>query len=326
MDTLDKNTKGNTRTKCGFVAIVGRPSVGKSSLLNAICGEKTAITSPVPQTTRNAIRGIVNTPVGQIVFLDTPGYHLSDKKINSYFKDSVHRAVDEADAVLYVIDATRHPGREEFAVMELIKKTRLPIVAAVNKTDLNPPHLAEIRGFVLARLQPAALLNVSALQGLYIRELTDVIMELCPEGALHYPPDCYTDQIPDFRIAEIIREQAIARCGQEIPHALYVDIADMEFTPSHNENEGIESSLAAPEVCPEKQTLWVRAVIMVERSSQAGILVGHRGKRIREIRIAALRTMKKIFPWKIGLDLRVKVHPKWRKKDPLLKQMLGVRK
>ncbi|OQX29604.1 MAG: GTPase Era [Spirochaeta sp. LUC14_002_19_P3] len=307
--------------KCGFVAIIGRPSAGKSSLLNAICGEKTAITSPIPQTTRNAVRGIVNTPAGQIIFLDTPGYHLSDKKINGYFKDSVLRSINEADAVLYVIDASRLPGREEFAVMELIKKTRLPIAVAVNKTDLQPPHLAEIRGLILARLQPAALINVSALQSLNIRELRDAIMELCPEGLPHYPPDCYTDQTPEFRMAEIIREQAIARCGQEIPHALYVDIADMEFTPSHGGNESMEYPLAAPELSPKK--LWVRAFIMVERSSQAGILVGHRGERIREIRIASLRAMKKIFPWKITLDLRVKVHPKWRKKDPLLKQMYG---
>lgn len=327
--------------KCGFAAIIGRPSAGKSTLLNALCGEKVAITSAVPQTTRNAIRGIVNRNGGQIIFLDTPGYHDSDKKLNIYLKDVVHRSLDDADVVLYVVDASRSPGKEETAVMELLAKSGKPVIAVVNKTDLDTPLLEEIRGLVQINLSPKALINVSAVEGTNLEGLVTSVMDHCPEGELHYPTDFYTDQNPEFRISEIIREQAIARSEQEVPHALYVEIADMEFQDGSGNKVDEEAPAAenlpagapagffdeAPEkdghVKPRKKTLWVRAFLVVERESQVGILVGHKGARIKSIRIGALKEMKKIFNWKVRLDLRVKVNPKWRKKDPLLKRMLG---
>lgn len=342
--------------KSGFAAIVGRPSAGKSTLLNALCGEKVAITSPVPQTTRNAIRGIVNREKGQIVFLDTPGYHDSDKKLNIYLKDVVHRALDDADVVLYVVDGTRPPGKEEAAVMHLLGNSGRPIVAVVNKTDLETPLLDEIRGLVLSNLNPEILLNVSAIEGRNLESIVEALLERSPEGELHYPVDFYTDQEPEFRISEIIREQAIARSEQEVPHALYVEIADMEFkggerwdsgdlpqrgeseaeAPDENENEEdspvlpagappgfFEEDTDSSDPVPVRKALWVRAFLVVERQSQVGILVGHKGARIKAIRIGALKEMRKVFPWKISLDLRVKVNPKWRKKDPLLKRMLG---
>ena len=342
--------------KSGFVAIIGRPSAGKSTLLNAMCGEKVAITSPIPQTTRNAIRGIINRNEGQLVFLDTPGYHDSDKKLNIYLKDVVHRALDDSDVVLYVVDASRAPGREEASVMKLLGNSGKPVIAAVNKTDLDTPLLDEIRGLVLANLMPKEILDISAAEGRNLEALVSAILAQSPEGELHYPTDFYTDQDPGFRISEIIREQAISRSEQEVPHALYVEIADMEFrgnerwdtgdlprrkVPEQGDSPGEVQAPArgagdipagAPEgffdeesesPAPKKQSLWVRAFLVVERESQVGILVGHKGARIRSIRIGALKEMKKIFPWKISLDLRVKVNPKWRKKDPLLKRMLG---
>ncbi len=374
--------------KSGFVAIVGRPSAGKSTLLNAVCGEKVAITSPVPQTTRNAIRGIVNRESGQIVFLDTPGYHESDKKLNIYLKDTVHRSLKDSDAVLYVVDASKPPGKEEAAVVELLAKSRKPVVVAMNKMDLPTPLLAEIRGLIKLNLNPAAIIEISAMNGSGTEEIINALLEQCPEGEPHYPEDYYTDQDPAFRIAEIIREQAIARSEEELPHALYVDIADMEFgnpesrmevetdeksknstaafssppddrtaavkaenggfgtpetaAPKPSEKTAPKMSSDADPTLPagapagffdddsaepaprqKRQTLWVRAFIVVERSSQVGILVGHGGEKIKAIRIGALREMKRLFPWKIRLDLRVKVNPKWRKKDPLLKHMLG---
>jgi len=371
--------------KCGFAAIIGRPSSGKSTLLNALCGEKVAITSAVPQTTRNAIRGIINREEGQIVFLDTPGYHESEKKLNTYLRDVVHRSLEDADVVLYVIDATRSPGREEKAVMDLLSASGKTVIAAVNKTDLETPLLAEIRGLVQVNLSPSALIDISAVKGTRLETLIQAVMDKCPEGELHYPVDFYTDQNPEFRISEIIREQAITRSEQEVPHALYVEIADMEFedertswnadagTPPGLENTagtgkavgvdkpGDEEQLADPpsvenetsnpldsEAIPagapagffedsdeepardnpaptpqKRRKLWVRAFLVVERQSQVGILVGHKGAKIKSIRIGALKEMKKVFNWNIRLDLRVKVNPKWRKKDPLLKQMLG---
>jgi GTP-binding protein Era len=317
--------------KCGFVAIIGRPSAGKSTLLNALCGEKVAITSSVPQTTRNAIRGIVNRSSGQIVFLDTPGYHDSEKKLNIYLKDVVHRSLDDADVVLYVMDASRPPGKEEGAVMNLLARSGKPIVAAVNKTDLNTPLLTEIRGLIRANLNPSELLEISAVEGRNLEGVVQAVMEQCPEGELHYPTDFYTDQDPEFRITEIIREQAIIRSEQEVPHSLYVELADMEFKkPPISTKTAEDIPTGAPEGFFEteepstvKPKLWVRAFLVVERSSQVGILVGHKGEKIKAIRIGALREMKKVFPWKISLDLRVKVNPKWRKKDPLLKRMMG---
>ncbi len=338
--------------KCGFTAIIGRPSAGKSTLLNALCGEKVAITSEVPQTTRNTIRGIINREAGQIVFLDTPGYHESDKKLNLYLKDVVHRSLEDADVVLYVIDASRSPGREEKAVMDLLKKSGKPVIAVVNKTDLETPLITEIRGLVQVNVTPKALINISAVKGTNLEKLILAVLEECPEGELHYPVDFYTDQNPEFRISEIIREQAISRSEQEVPHALYVEIADMEFeenrtswkadaeasavtgTPAPEIPEGaptgffeesIEDKSAGGEypAAPRRKKLWVRAFLVVERESQVGILVGHKGAKIKAIRIGALREMKKIFNWKISLDLRVKVNPKWRKKDSLLKRLLG---
>ena len=353
--------------KSGFVAIIGRPSAGKSTLLNAVCGEKVAITSPVPQTTRNAVRGIVNRPGGQIVFLDTPGYHESDKKLNTYLKDTVHRSLEDADAVLYVVDGSRPPGSEEAAVMDLLTKSGKPVVAAVNKIDLPTPLLGEIRGLVRVNLNPAALIEVSAAKGTGTEGVVNALLEQCPEGEPHYPEEYYTDQEPEFRIAEIIREQAIARSEKEVPHALYVEIVDMEFgdpedrmderpEPGRAEGtggpagdagerfgvtepaegllsaDGDEAPVGAPagffdetesETPSGRRTLWVRAFLVVERPSQVGILVGRGGERIKAIRIDSLRAMKRLFPWKIRLDLRVKVNPKWRKKDPLLKRMLG---
>ncbi|MCK5736875.1 MAG: GTPase Era [Spirochaetaceae bacterium] len=343
--------------KCGFTAIIGRPSAGKSTLLNALCGEKVAITSSIPQTTRNAIRGIINREAGQIIFLDTPGYHESDKKLNIYLKDVVHRSLEDADVVLYVVDATRSPGREEKAIMDLLAKSGKPVIAVINKTDLESPLLSEIRGLVQVNISPKALINTSAVKGTNLEKLVLAVMDECPEGELHYPTDFYTDQNPEFRISEIIREQAISRSEQEVPHALYVEIADMEFEEERTswkidaeipadtgKPAPAEKSTDLPPGAPEgffeestedkpvggdsplpekRKKLWVRAFLVVERESQVGILVGHKGAKIKSIRIGALREMKKIFNWKISLDLRVKVNPKWRKKDPLLKQMLG---
>lgn len=307
------------KLKSGFVTIVGRPSAGKSTLVNALCGAKVAITSPVPQTTRNVVRGIVNRKAGQLIFLDTPGYHESEKKLNIYLKDVVHRALDDADVALYVVDGSRSPGKEEQTVMTLLKKSGLPVVAAVNKIDLSTPRLAEIRGLLLVHLAPKAVWDISAVGGQGLENLVTSLLEACPEGEALYPEEFYTDQDPEFRISEIIREQAINRTNKELPHALYVEIEDMEFQDAmpDGDTEGEKSGT------PPRRKLWVRAFLVVERNSQVGILVGKGGEKIKAIRTGAQKELKKIFPWKIRLDLRVKSHPRWRRKDPLLKKMLG---
>ncbi len=289
--------------KSAFIAIIGRPSAGKSTLVNALCGEKVSITADVPQTTRNKIRGILTEERGQLVFIDTPGFHHSEKKFNQYLKEVVFSSLEEADMVLYVVDSTRPPGKEEQEIIELLNKQKdKPVLLVVNKSDMKGNYKEEIKGLLAVNVHPDALLEISALKETGTGELKDRLFELAPEGELMYPEDYYTDQEPEFRIAEIIREKAISQVSEELPHALYVEISDMEM-----KEEGRE--------------LWVRAFITVESESQVGIVVGKEGKRIKWIRIASLKEFRKIFPYKVRLDLRVKVNPRWRRKDYLLKGM-----
>lgn len=290
--------------KSGFIAIIGRPSAGKSSLLNTICGYKVSITAESPQTTRNKIRGIyTDQEKGQLVFLDTPGYHISEKKFNNYMMEHVHSSIAEADVVMYVVDSTKTLGKEEQAIIELVKNSKKPLILVLNKCDIKSKELQETKGILIVNIKPKVVLETSAKMDEGIEALKDALIEECPEGPLMYPPDYYTDQEPEFRMAEIIREKAIRRVKDEVPHALYVEMADTEYDA-------------------EKDTMWVRAFLTVEQDSQKGFLIGHKGETIKKIRIGAQRELNKIFPYKIKLDLRVKVNKRWRRKDYLLKGML----
>ncbi len=291
--------------KSAFVAIIGRPSAGKSTLLNAICGEKVSITASVPQTTRNKIRGIITEKRGQLVFLDTPGYHNSEKKYNNYMMGIVSSSLDECDLVVYVVDSTRPMGKEEQELIDMLTKKGRPFVIVLNKSDSGSKFTKDIRAFLLVNMKTNSIIETSALKEEGIDNLKDAIFEKAPEGEQMYPDDFYTDQEPEFRIAEIIREKAITKMSQEIPHAIYVEIADTEM-----KGEG------------DKQKLWVRAFLTVEKESQKGMVIGKGGDQIKQIRREAIRDLNKIFPYKIQLDLRVKVNPKWRTKDYLLKGLI----
>lgn len=292
--------------KSAFVAIIGRPSAGKSTLLNALCGEKVSITSPIPQTTRNKIRGIINDEQGQLVFLDTPGYHRSEKKFNNFLTDVVKSALEESDLILYLVDSTRALGKEEADIISMLNQANKPVVLGLNKVELKGQKQEELRGFLKLNTGVEDIYPISALEKQGFPALMDAIWEAAPEGPPMYPQDYYTDQTPEFRIAEIIREQAIVRTQEEVPHALYVEMSDMEWKKDENGT-----------------TLWVRAFLTVERESQKGIVIGKGASKIKAIRIASLKECKKIFPYKVRLDLRVKVNPNWRKKDYLLKGMLS---
>ncbi|MCL2066275.1 MAG: GTPase Era [Treponema sp.] len=294
----------DTTGKAAFVALVGRPSAGKSTLMNQICGEKVAIVSPVPQTTRNAIRGIVNRPQGQLVFVDTPGRHNSEKKLNKKLMEVSARALESADIVLYVLDASREGGAEEQAIAELLAPIAGKTVAAVNKTDLRSADTGRTMEFLcrqLPALPPSLCFPVSAKTGAGTGKLLDALYAMAPQGERLYEGECYTDQEVTFRISEIIREQAINRLRQELPHCLYVDIADAELAGSR---------------------LWVRAFIVVERESQKGMVVGRGGEVIKAIRLAALKELQQVFDWKIDLDLRVKTGKDWRQNDHVLKRII----
>ena len=310
--------------KAAFVTIIGRPSVGKSTLLNRLCGEKVAIVSNVPQTTRNAIRGIINREEGQLVFVDTPGRHTSQKKMNKKLMEVSERALTDSDLVLYVLDASRAPGEEEEEIVELIKPLAEKLIIAVNKIDIPASDINLIKNYINLHFQinssvpqtesPACprvnsfVHLISANSGEGIDELLNALFAMAPEGQPLYDSEYYTDQETGFRIAEIIRGQAINRLRQELPHSLYVDVADMEFK---EEGSGGQDS-----------RLWVRAFIIVERESQKGMVVGKGGAMIKAIRLGALKDLKRIFDWKIDLDLRVKTAKDWRHNDHTLNKLI----
>ncbi len=291
--------------KTALVSIIGRPSAGKSTFLNTASGEKISIVSSIPQTTRNAIRGIVNTSLGQLVFVDTPGLHLSDKKMNLRLTKIASDQIADSDAILYMIDSTRDHGEEE----ELIAKLALPhvdkTVIAINKTEAPGAKAGAARSFI-KKLFPdfpeERIIEISALEDRNINQVLKALYDLAEEGPHLYPEEFYTDQEVEFRIAEIIRGQAINRLKQEIPHALYVSIEDIRMTgPNH---------------------MAVCAYLCVERESQKGIVIGKKASMIKEIRVESIKECRKIFPYRVDIDLRVKVDKNWRQKDKVLDKLL----
>lgn len=292
--------------KSGVVAIIGRPSAGKSTLLNTLAGAKVSIVSPVPQTTRNAIRGIVNRSRGQLVFIDTPGYHDSDKKLNMLLKGIAKDRLPESDCILYLLDASRGAGPEEEAIVQLLSGVTDRLVTGINKIDREDARPGMMRLFlekVLPALPPERIVEISAETGKNVKALLSAIYDIVPDGAPLYPEEYYTDQDVDFRIAEIIREKAILNTRQEIPHALYVEIADMEMKRNGKE-------------------LWVRAFIVVERETQKAMVIGKGASMIQKIRTEAKTEMQKLFDYYIRLDLQVRVNKNWRQKDPVLGRLM----
>ncbi|HNP93165.1 MAG TPA: GTPase Era [Rectinema sp.] len=288
--------------KSAFVAIIGRPSVGKSTLLNALCGAKVSIVSSVPQTTRNAIRGIITRPEGQLIFVDTPGYHISDKKLNLRLREIVLRSLSEVDLILYLIDATREPGKEEEAIAELLSKDIHRIVVAINKIDDPEARPLLIEEFIIPRLRGAKRVSISAVEKTNLESLIEVLFSLAPEGPFWYPEDIYTDQEPVFRIGELVREKAILNTYQELPHAIAV-----EYRESSKRADGV---------------LFARFDILVERDSQKAIVIGRQGSIIKRIREEAEADLKELFDYPIKLQLQVRVDPDWRKSDSALSRII----
>ncbi|HOI98460.1 MAG TPA: GTPase Era [Rectinema sp.] len=288
--------------KSAFVAIIGRPSVGKSTLLNALCGAKVSIVSSVPQTTRNAIRGIITRPEGQLIFVDTPGYHISDKKLNLRLREIVLRSLSEVDLILYLIDATREPGKEEEAIAELLSKDIHRIVVAINKIDDPEARPLLIEEFIIPRLRGAKRVSISAVEKTNLESLIDVLFSLAPEGPFWYPEDIYTDQEPVFRIGELVREKAILNTYQELPHAIAV-----EYRESSKRADGV---------------LFARFDILVERDSQKAIVIGRQGSIIKRIREEAEADLKELFDYPIKLQLQVRVDPDWRRSDSALSRII----
>ena len=291
--------------KTAVVTIIGRPSAGKSTFLNTATGEMVSIVSAIPQTTRNAIRGIVNTSLGQLVFVDTPGYHDSDKKMNLRMRNIVSDQLDSSDLILYIVDSTRPCGDEESLIAKMLQPHCEKLVVAVNKIDEANAKPLDSISFLkteFSSLDSSRILQISAKEDTGINDVLRALYELAPEGPALYGEDFYTDQEVDFRIAEVIREQAINRLEQEIPHCVYAQIADMEMRT------------------PNK--MWCRAFLVVEKESQKGIVIGKGASMIKTIRVESIKQLRKIFDYKIDLDLQVKVEKNWRQKELVLNRLL----
>jgi GTPase len=281
--------------RAGFVSIAGRPNAGKSTLLNALVGEKLAIVAHQPQTTRTSIQGVLTTPEGQIVFIDTPGIHRSDTLFNKRMIDSVRDAVQDCDLVLYLADATKTITEEDQQAVSALSKSP-QVVCVPNKIDriedkrlLLPiiERYMELFPFVEA-------VPISARTGGGLDELKRVIQQHLPEGPALFPDDYLTDQPMRFLAAEIIREQILHATREEVPHATAVLVDEWEETP---------------------KLTRIAATIYVERSGQKTILIGNRGQMLKNIGSAARQELERLLNRKVFLSLFVKVKPKWRE-DP----------
>lgn len=294
----------NRLVKCATVSLIGRPSVGKSTLVNTICEMKVSITASTPQTTRNAIRGIYTDQRGQLIFTDTPGFHLGGREINRRMQEITVSSLDDSDAVLYLVDAKRQAGDEEDAITEILSRVRVPVVAVINKADiLTEDEVKAAEAYVSSKLPKAVLLKASGLKDEGVDEILIALFSFAPYGQLLYPEDSYTDQNLEFRISEIIREKTISSLTDELPHVIYVEVADIEY------------SEAASEV-------WIRAFIVTERDGQKGIIVGKGGENIKRIRKESFKEIKRIFPGsRLNLDLRVKAQNKWRNNQATLDRL-----
>ncbi|MBR2773863.1 MAG: GTPase Era [Selenomonadaceae bacterium] len=279
--------------KSGFVAVIGRPNVGKSTLINKIVGQKVAITSDKPQTTRSRIQCILTQDDAQIIFLDTPGIHKPKLKLGEYMLKAAEGTLKEVDAIFFVIDATEKFGGGEKYILERLAATTKPVILVVNKVDLlDREKLLPIIAEYSTRRDFAAVVPISAADGTNVDALIDEAKKFLPEGVQYYPADMVTDQPERLIIAELIREKLLHATQDEVPHAIAVDLE--EFTPRDN------------------GTIFIRATIYVERDSQKGILIGKGGKMLKQVGKAARPEIEMLLGAKVFLDLWVKVKRDWR--------------
>ncbi len=279
-------------TKSGFVAIVGRPNAGKSTLINALVGTKVSIVTPVPQTTRNCILGIVNCPDGQIVFMDTPGIHKPLSRLNEQMMSFVRQALAERDLTLFIADASARFGKGDEFALELLKQYAPKTILLLNKIDLiEKTRLLPLMDRYSKLHEFEEIFPISAKQGEELPELLEAVMKRLCEGPQYFPPDVYTDQPERFLAGEIIREKVILHTRQELPYVTAVFINNFEET---------------------KTLTRIHATIVVEKESQKPIVIGAGGSRIKQIGTEARQELERLFPPKVFLELHAKVELGWR--------------
>jgi GTP-binding protein Era len=290
--------------RSGFVALIGRPNVGKSTLLNRILGQKVAIVTPKPQTTRDRIAGIHTDDRGQIVFLDSPGVHKGKKALNAYMLRTAARIGEEADVVVHLVDdRSRMDGEEELLVRELLSRVSAPRFLAVNKSDRFPPGAAEARRqeWEKTGLYDRSFL-LSALKGTGVDILVTALFERIPEGPYYYDPEDLTDLPMRFIGREIIREKLFEELEEELPYSVAVTVEEWKEDP-------------------EKNLISIRAEIVVERPTQKGIVIGKKGAMLRKVGEAARLELERETGRRVYLDLFVKVERDWSTSDTQMRRL-----
>ncbi|MGE5819815.1 MAG: GTPase Era [Deltaproteobacteria bacterium] len=298
---MTKNENAQKEFRAGFVAIIGRPNAGKSTLVNRLVGQKIAIVTAKPQTTRNRIQGIVTRPEGQIIFIDTPGLHEADSALGRQMMQEVAAALEGIDVLLLMVDASRMQPHSDDLLLEKARRLRGKTILALNKVDRlpKPKLLPMIEAFAKA-FEFAAIVPISALNGAGCDELLNEILKHLPEGEPYFPEDQVTDQPERFLAAEIIREKAIQVMYHEVPYALAVFVEKFEEKP---------------------KLLRIEALMNVERDSQKKILIGHKGEMLKKIGTEARKELESILGTKIYLGLFVKVAPDWRESPQKVREL-----
>jgi GTPase len=286
--------------KSGFVGIIGRPNVGKSTLMNALVGQKIAITSPVAQTTRNRLRGILTTEEAQVIFVDTPGIHKPHHQLGKVLVQNARIAIQSVDVLVFVVDGSVELGGGDRYIVELLTKTEVPVILGINKVDMQRDRRVEETYLNMAIEQGWAVTRFSALEESGLPELQSAIYEKLEEGPYYYPPDLVTDQPERFIMGELIREQILRLTRDEVPHSVAIEIEKVDEQPT---------------------LTHVMATVNVERDSQKGILIGSKGMMMKEIGTAAREQMQKLIAGKVHLELFVRVQPKWRQSRTRLAEL-----
>ena len=297
--------------KSGFVSIIGRPNVGKSTLLNAILGEKIAIVSPKPQTTRNRIRGIKNMEDAQIIFLDTPGIHSDKGYLNEFMIKEAISAIEDVDVIVYLIEPAKTLEKDDSLIIDNLRRIKSPVILGINKTDITrKDNILPLINEYSKLYSFKEIIPISATRGEGIETLVKIVAKLLPEGPKYFPEDILTDIPERFIVAEIIREKIFKLTRQEIPYSTAVVIDSFKENPKlvpagNKQGKGLVS---------------ISATINVERDSQKGIIIGKGGKMLKEIGTLSRIDIEKLLGAKVYLELFVKVEKDWTKDKKLLKE------
>ena len=299
MENNRENRQENRQFKSGFATLIGRPNVGKSTLMNALIGQKIAITSNRPQTTRNRIQTVYTSEEGQIVFLDTPGIHKAKNKLGNYMVNVAERTMSEVDVIVWLVEPSDFIGAGERHIIEQLKKTNTPVILVINKIDtVKKEMLLTFIDVYRKQLDFAEIVPVSALKRDGLDILIACIMKYLPYGEPFYDEDTVTDQPVRQIVAELIREKALKCLEEEIPHGIAVTVESMKF---------------------KKHIVDIEATIICERESHKGIIIGKQGSMLKKIGSMARKDIEELVENQVNLKLWVKVKKDWRDSDYLLK-------